>query len=239
MRPNSEFGLKIKSPAKINLFLKLIRKRVDGFHDLESLFAFLDLADDLEVKKTGEFKLEVSGEFAQLLDPKKNLFTKILDFFAEEFHIEKNLHIRIKKNIPISAGLGGGSSNAANFMKILNDIFGLNLSKNDLQKISLKFGSDIPFFFENQASVIRGRGEKIKNFPNFDPIPALLINPKIELSTKEIFTKFDGKFSAEISDKEIEKNDVFSLIKNFPNYLEQPAIAILPIILKILSELKN
>lgn len=231
--------MKIKSPAKINLFLKLLKKRSDGFHELESLFAFLDLADDLEVIKSDQFKLEISGEFAEFLDTKKNLFTKILDFFVSEFHIDKNLHIKIRKNIPIAAGLGGGSSNAAYFMKILNEIFSLNLSKEKLQEISLNFGSDIPFFFEDQASIIRGRGEKIKDFPSFNPIPTLLINPKIELSTKEIYEKFGGKFSTEISDEEIEKTAIFDLIKNLPNDLEKPAIATLPLISEILSELKN
>lgn len=238
--------MKIKSPAKINLFLKLLGKRSDGFHDLESLFAFLDLADDLEVKKSDEFKLEISGEFAEFLDPKKNLFTKILDFFVSEFHIEKNLHIKIQKNIPVAAGLGGGSSNAAFFMMALNQIFSLNLTKKNLQKISLNFGSDIAFFFENQASIIRGRGEKIKNFPSFNPIPILLINPKIELSTKEIYEKFSVmlnsskcNFSTKIADEEIEKIPVLDLIKNFPNDLEKPAITTITTISKILSELKN
>jgi 4-diphosphocytidyl-2-C-methyl-D-erythritol kinase len=231
--------MKIKSPAKINLFLKLLEKKSDGFHELESLFAFLDLTDDLEVKKSDKFKLEISGEFAEFLDPKKNLFTKILDFFVSEFHIDKNLHIKIQKNIPVAAGLGGGSSNAACFMKILNEIFSLNLSKIELQKISLNFGSDIAFFFENHTSIIRGRGEKIKNFLSFNPILTLLINPKIELSTKEIYEKFDGKFSTEISNEKIEKTAIFDLIKNLPNDLEKPAIATLPLISEILSELRN
>lgn len=133
-------------PAKINLFLKVTGKRNDGYHELESLLAFLDLADVLEVKKNAEFELEIDGEFAEFLDQKNNLFTKIIDFFVAEFHIEKNLHIKITKNIPVGGGLGGGSSNAAYFMKALNEIFSLQLSKEKLQEISLNFGSDIAFF---------------------------------------------------------------------------------------------
>ncbi len=228
-----------KCPAKINLFLKLTGKYNGGFHELESLFAFLDLTDELSVEKSNEFSLEISGEFAAKLDKKNNLFTKILDYFAAEFGISKNLNIRITKNIPVSAGLGGGSSNAASFLHALNQIFALGLSLNELQKISLKFGSDIAFLLQNKAAIIRGRGEIIESFPDFAPIPILLINPKIEVSTKEIFTKFDGNFSAKTSNENLLKTDVFNLLKNMPNDLQKPAIAASPLISQIIENLKN
>lgn len=228
-----------KCPAKINLFLKLISKRADGFNELESLFAFLDLHDELEVSISKSPKIEITGEFSKILNPKNNLFTKILDFFSDKFGITKNLHIKIAKNIPIGAGLGGGSSDAAYFMKALNEIFKLNLSKEELQKISLNFGSDIAFFFENQASIIRGRGEIITNFPKFKEIPILLINPKIHLSTKDVFKNHDKNFSHKISDLTLQETAVLELIKTLPNDLTKPAISTLPIISEILSEMKN
>ena len=241
-------------PAKINLFLKLVGKRADGYHELESLFAFLDLADELVVTLlqhtttplrhpelvSGSIpKIEITGEFAELVDEKNNLFTKILDYFTTEFGISKNLQIQITKNIPVAAGLGGGSSDAAFFLRALNEIFSLNLSKTELQKISLNFGSDIAFLLENQASIIKGRGEIIENFPEFEPIPTLLINPRISVSTKEIFEKFDQKFSTEIATDELLKKDIFDLLKNFPNDMERPAISALPLIAEILTQLKN
>jgi 4-diphosphocytidyl-2-C-methyl-D-erythritol kinase len=283
-----------RCPAKINLFLKLTGRRDDGYHELESLFAFLDLADELTVTKKSVIlesqsdsrisgvlnskeklkrsstlcvkddesaTIEVTGEFASFLDPQKNLFTEILDFFAAEFGITKNLHIKIKKNIPVGAGLGGGSSDAAFFMKGLNEIFSLNLSKEELQKISLKFGSDIAFFFEDHASLVKGRGEIIENFPDFKPITALLVNPRISLPTKEVFQKFDVMLSPACPEPvEGSKHDsspcpklcfdpstgsgqaelsITSMLKNFPNDLTKPAIAILPLISEILAELKN
>ncbi|NBV06090.1 MAG: 4-(cytidine 5'-diphospho)-2-C-methyl-D-erythritol kinase [Proteobacteria bacterium] len=226
-------------PAKINLFLKITGKRSDGYHELESLFAFLDLSDELFVKKGDQFKLEISGEFADKIDLKNNLFVKILDFFASEFQISKNLEIKIIKNIPVAAGLGGGSSDAAYFLHALNKIFTLNLSLAELQKISLNFGSDIAFLLQNKAAIVRGRGEKITEFPAFKEISALLINPKIAVSTKEIFTNFDSNFSAKTSDEALLKKDVFDLIKNFPNDMEKPAKSSFPIIAEILQELKN
>jgi 4-diphosphocytidyl-2-C-methyl-D-erythritol kinase len=239
--------IKYKCPAKINLFLKLTGKRVDGYHQLESLFAFLDLADELsisllshpELASRSKPTIKITGEFANLVDPENNLFTKILDYFATEFSISKNLEIKITKNIPVGAGLGGGSSDAAYFMHGLNEIFDLGLSLPELQNISLKFGSDIFFLLGNKAAIVKGRGEIIEEFPQFSPIPTLLINPKISVSTTEIFNKFDGKFSQEIPTKDLLKKDVFDLIKNFSNDMEKPAISMLPLISEIIENLKN
>ncbi len=236
-----------KSYAKINLFLKLTGKRPDGYHELESLFAFLDLADVLEVSLSDNFSFKIDGEFAEELTSQQNIITKILDFFVQEFKISRNLKIHLTKNIPVGAGLGGGSSNAAYFMKALNKIFTLNLSKQELQKISLKFGSDIAFFFEDRASIVKGRGDVIENYADFKEITALLINPKINLSTKDVFAKFDDEFlpeilqiaSNKISTAELQKKDVFDLIINFPNDLTKPAISALLTIENILQQLKN
>ncbi len=231
--------MKFFCPAKLNLFLKVLGKRADGFHDLESLFAFTDLFDVLEVKKSAEFAVKVSGEFANLLDEKNNLFVTIFSFFKEEFNLDAAVKINIEKNIPIGAGLGGGSSNAASFMLALNEIFALNLSKENLQKLSLKFGSDIAFFFESQAAIVKGRGEKITQFPNFAPISALLINPKIHLSTKQIFTNFNANYSPEIATEKLLEKKVLDLTKNLPNDLEYPAIISAPAILKIIENAKD
>ncbi len=231
--------IKYKCPAKINLFLKITEKRADGYHQLESLFAFLDLVDELSMQESKNFILEIGGEFGELVDQKENLFTKILDYFASEFSISKNLKIKITKNIPVGAGLGGGSSDAAYFMHGLNEIFELDLSLAELQKISLKFGSDIFFLLGNKAAIVKGRGEIIEEFPQFSSIPALLINPKISVSTKEIFNKFDGNFSKEIPTKDLLKKDIFDLIENFPNDMEKPAISTLPLIYEIIENLKN
>ncbi len=229
-------------PAKINLFLKVVGKRADGFHELESLFAFTDLSDELSVELSDNFSLEISGEFARFVDQKNNLFVKILDFFtrefANEFNVSRKLKIKIVKNIPVGSGLGGGSSNAAYFIKALNEIFALNLDKESLQEISLKFGSDIAFFFEDHASIVTGRGEVIENFSEFLPMRALLIHPKISLSTKVIFQKLAGNFSQKITASKLKEMWIEDLF-NLPNDLEGPAISTLPIIEEIIDQLKR
>ncbi len=225
-------------PAKINLFLKITGKNAN-YHELESLFAFLDLADELVVEKSEKFALEISGEFSGLVDEKDNLFTKILNYFVEKFAISSNVKIKIVKNIPVGAGLGGGSSNAAFFMKALNEIFALNLTIAEMQRISLNFGSDIAFLLQNKAAIVRGRGEIITNYPEFEKIPALLINPKIFVSTAKIFQDFDGNFSAKIVDSDLLEKDVFNLTIKLENDLQKPAILNAKIIGEILENLRN
>ena len=243
-------NFKIKCPAKINLFLHITNKRPDGFHELQSLITKIDLFDELVVEKSTKFSLEINGEFAEFIEINNNLFTKILDYFVKNFHIDPNLKIILQKNIPVGAGLGGGSSNGAYFIKILNEIFALKLSKIDMQKISLNFGSDIAFFFENEACLMSGRGEfltEISHFKNeFKKLKILLINPKIHLSTKEIFQDFAEKkyqFSSKILErtfleKSLEKS-LQEILQNFNNDLEKPAISKAPVIFEILQNLQK
>lgn len=227
-------------PAKINLCLKLLSKRPDGYHALESLFALLDIADELTVDcSQSALQLDISGPYAAYIDPKNNLLTQILDYFHTHFQISKNLHVSLTKNIPVGAGLGGGSSNAAFFMTALNTLFSLNLSKERLQEISLHFGSDIAFFFEGKACIVKGRGEVIEPFPAFQPIAALLVNPNIHLSTKDIFARFDGNFSAEIATSTLLQKDVLELVRELPNDTEKTAIANAPIIGDMLQDMLN
>jgi len=142
--------------------------------------------------------------------------------------------------------LGGGSSDAAFFMLALNKIFALNLKKAELQKISFKFGSDIAFLFEDQASIVKNRGQVVAKYPLFEDIFILLVNPKINLPTKDVFKKFaeqnarhGNKFSAETNITKLQETDVFDLLKNFPNELTKPAESICENITQILLELKN
>jgi 4-diphosphocytidyl-2-C-methyl-D-erythritol kinase len=237
---------KTKCPAKINLFLHITNKRPDGFHELQSLITKINLFDELSVEKSAKFSLEINGEFAEYIDIKNNLFTKILDYFAKNFNIDTNLKISLQKNIPVGAGLGGGSSNGAYFIQILNEIFALKLSKNDMQKISLNFGSDIAFFFENETCLMSGRGEfllPISQFKNdFEKLKILLINPKIHLSTKEIFQDFAEKkhqFSSKISEKIFLENSLLEILQRFNNDLEEPAISKAPAIAEILQNLRK
>jgi len=242
-----------KSPAKINLFLKVLNTRDDGFHDLSSLMILINIFDEIYIEKSDRFSLEISGKFANLVNIKNNLFITILDYFQQHFAISNNLKIKLIKNIPVGAGLGGGSSNACQFMIILNEIFNLNLSKSQLQKISFNFGCDIAFFFENSPQIIAKKGDELIKYPQeISQLLGILIYPQINLSTKEVFNKFD--LEKKIFDQnQNSHNSIFSnnsaidflenkisnlsinQILELPNDLENPAFKIAPII----GEIKN
>jgi 4-diphosphocytidyl-2-C-methyl-D-erythritol kinase len=237
--------LKLNAPAKVNLFLKITAIRDDGYHELYSLFVFLDLADQLEISKSDHFHLSFDGEFAANLanDLKDNILTKTIDLFHQQFGISRNLAIKLTKNIPIGSGLGGGSSDCASLMKALNQIYNLKLSKKQLQEISLKLGSDIAFFLQDQACLIAGRGEIMLKSYDFEPMPVLIINPRISISTKEVYQRFDQQFRGNTNDKVIFdhnvknflSNDIFNLIKDIDNDLLNPASMIAAEIKEILS----
>ena len=258
-----------KTPAKINLFLKVKDLREDGYHNLESLMAFVNIYDEISVEKSQKFSLEITGEFAKFIDINNNLFLTILNYFQHNYAISNNLKIKIVKNIPVGAGLGGGSSNACYFMKILNEIFNLKLTKQKLQKISFNFGCDIAFFFEDCAQILSGKGEDLLDYNNFTTFEALLIYPQINLSTKQVFLEFSkSKNSNKNPDKNFDKNfdlqnnqikkidqkinflntnytiaDLKNLsinqILQLPNDLQEPAIAIAGVILEIIENVKK
>lgn len=237
--PAAALARNYRCPAKINLFLKLLNKRDDGYHNLQSLIAPIDLFDEISIVPNRNFSVKFCGEFADFVDQKNNLFTDIFAFFVSEFRLSSGLKLVVTKNIPVGAGLGGGSSNAAGFIKIINQIFKLELNKSELQAIGLRFGSDIPFFFEDRASLVSGRGELIFPFYSFNPIKILLINPKIILSTASVFSRVGNHFSEEISSTELANLSIDKLLNDMPNDLTEAAILILPIIGQILHDVEN
>ncbi|MFM7621179.1 MAG: 4-(cytidine 5'-diphospho)-2-C-methyl-D-erythritol kinase [Alphaproteobacteria bacterium] len=229
-------------PAKINLCLKILNQRPDGFHNLLSLVSKINLFDVLSVEKSSSFSLKISGPFAKLIDNNNNLFLTILNYFQENYSINNNLKITLEKNIPVGAGLGGGSSNACSFMNILNQIFELNLSNQELQKISLNFGSDIAFFFKETPQIMMSRGEVLHDFNNLKKLHIVLIYPQINLSTKKIFSEYSLTKKPTSSQDNLPTHDQ-NFLKNFSqqqffqmaNDLENIAIKHAPII----EELKN
>ncbi len=210
-------------PAKINLFLKVINKRCDGYHNLLSVITKINLCDQLSVGISDHFSLKIFGQFENLINPKNNLLTSILNYFQEKYSITNNLKIILEKNIPVGAGLGGGSSDACSFMKILNEIFNLNLTKSELQKISLNFGSDIAFFFEETTQMVMNRGETLHDYNDLEKLEIVLIYPQINLSTKKIFQDY-AKHNLNHLQLINAKNNFLESANNFSNTLSQQQI---------------
>ncbi len=181
-------SLKLFSPAKINLFLNVLSKRADGYHELETLFERVSLGDDITLKlKPFGISLKVSSR--EVPSGPKNLVVKAAELLRRECSVRQGVAITLKKRIPVSAGLGGGSSNAATVLLGLNRLWRLHLSKEKLLKLAAMLGSDVPFFIlETPLAWGRGRGEKLKLETGLKrKLWHCLVKPPFGISTKEAY----------------------------------------------------
>jgi len=231
-----------KSFAKINLFLEIISKNANNYHIIDSLMAFIDIYDVIEVKKSSQQKskidLEIVGEQdLQFLGKKNdNILIKTTNLMAKKFNFVPNIEIKLKKNIPIAAGLGGGSSNAATLIEILIKLYNLKISKQELQEVAIEIGSDVPFCLHKKIAKISGIGEKITNIEINQPqLHLLIINPKIPVDTGKIFQNYQ---LPENNKQNNQENDLISIIQGRKNHLQLVAEEFCPQIRKILENLR-
>ena len=185
--------LKIKTPAKINLTLEVLNKREDGYHNIQSIMQMINLYDYLtiSVEDSDEELITLSGTSDEIPYNEKNLVYKATKIFLDKTNIHnKHIDIYIEKNIPISAGLAGGSTNAAGTIYGLNKLFNNILSKPEMHELCAKLGSDLNVCLEGGCLLATGRGEKIEKLPTRE-FPVSLIKPKeLGISAKEAYTKF-------------------------------------------------
>ena len=213
-----------KSPAKVNLFLRVLRKRQDHFHDLASLFQAIDLVDLLHIEKSHEDVFTCSD--SNLPIDGKNLVIKARELFRDKTGLKFPVKIHLDKKIPARAGLGGGSSNAATTLFALKTLSGLSISDHELASWSAEIGSDIPFFFSKGSAYCEGRGERVRNV-DLPSASFFICKPAFGLSTPEVFRALD---LANLS-----KEDPEALLDGFckgnglmVNDLEVPAFSIQP-----------
>jgi 4-diphosphocytidyl-2-C-methyl-D-erythritol kinase len=177
--------LEIKAPAKINFGLHVISKRDDGFHNIETIFYPLkDLYDVLTFTISDKFNFTCHNND---LENDQNLIIKAKELLEQVAKRKFNVKINLDKNIPIGAGLGGGSSDAAATLLSLNEMFNLKLETETLKIIALQLGSDVPFFISSKPSFAEGRGEIISLLDFEIKYTILIINPGIHISTKEVY----------------------------------------------------
>lgn len=184
---------KFRSPAKLNLFLKIKNKRKDGFHNLETIFERIDLCDKISIVVNDSGEIKVCCD-KKICPQKSNLAYRAAKLIKETFNIREGISIKIKKVIPVGSGLGGASSNAATVLLALNKILKLNLSKNKLISSAKELGSDVPFFIlETSCARGYGRGEILKPILVNRNIKFwhVLVVPKFRNLTKDMYRKFD------------------------------------------------
>jgi 4-diphosphocytidyl-2-C-methyl-D-erythritol kinase len=183
--------ISLKSYAKINFGLNIISKRPDGYHNIETVFYPIQLYDELLIKASNAFTFKSNSDI--LTSNKDNLIIKAKKAVEKYIKRELNVDVILRKNIPIGAGLGGGSSNAATMLQALNGIFSLNLSEHELLDIASKLGSDVPFFLDPLPKFAEGKGEILRHINFQINYPVLIVNPGIHVSTPWAYSKIRTK----------------------------------------------
>lgn len=180
--------MNLKSPAKINLFLRVFSRRTDGYHDLETLFERVDLCDDV-VLSLRDRGIVCRTDCPELPQDERNIAVRAANLLRTTCRVDKGASIKIRKRIPIAAGLGGGSSNAATVLAGLNRLWRLNLSEKRLLDLGARLGSDVPFFLTNTSfAVATGRGEKLRSLDGVNlKIWHVIVKPPFGISTKQAY----------------------------------------------------
>lgn len=182
------------APAKINLGLRVTGVREDGYHELESLFLPLDLADDVEVELRDQpgVALELEGAAPDVPGDARNLAVRAAAAFLEAAGLEAGVRIRLHKQIPSGAGLGGGSSDAAAVLRALEGLRPGRLAPERLAELALGLGADVPWFLDPRPAAVSGIGERIEPVKGFPRLALLLLNPGIPVSTAEVYRARDA-----------------------------------------------
>ncbi len=181
--------LDLESPAKVNLRIEILKKREDGYHEIETILQKISLHDTLHFSLKKEKGVTITTDHPSLPAGKNNLVYKAVQSMLKVSGYKGGVHIQIEKRIPIGAGLGGGSSDAATTLKALNQLLKLRVSKRRLMEMGLEIGADVPFFFLEGAAMGSGIGERLKKVE----LPALwfvLIYPNFEVSTRWAYQNF-------------------------------------------------
>jgi 4-diphosphocytidyl-2-C-methyl-D-erythritol kinase len=233
------------SPCKVNLILNILGKRADGFHELETVLQPVNFCDELFFERGGK-TIELSCSEKSLPTDSKNLVYRAAASFLAAAKISDGIKIHLEKKIPLAAGLGGGSGNAAVTLLGLNELFDSPLSIKKLHELAATLGSDINFFLQNQPALATGRGEKVESLENF---PALngnaffLVHPGFGVSTPWAYQNL-ARFPSALNGKKNRAQKLISLLQTadlktaaaeFYNSLEAPALDKFPV-LKLYQE---
>ncbi|WP_195940730.1 4-(cytidine 5'-diphospho)-2-C-methyl-D-erythritol kinase [Romboutsia sp. 1001713B170131_170501_G6] len=219
-------SIELKSRAKINLSIDVLGKRDDGYHLVEMIMQTIDLYDVIKIKQLDTNDVVIKSNSSHIPLDNDNIVYKAIELLRQRFNINKGIEVFIEKNIPVAAGMAGGSSNAAAVLVGLNKLWKLNLTEQELQELGLKLGADVPYCISGKTALAEGIGEKlsyIKGLPK--NISILICKPNLFVSTKDVYQGLDlnnivkrpnNKFLIEC----LEKEDIDSLSKNMSNVLE-------------------
>ena len=236
--------MKIKAYAKINISLDIVGKREsDGYHLLKMIMQNIDLYDEISVEKQKE-GITISCNKNYVPTDSRNLAYKAASLFKETYNIEDGVHIDIVKNIPVSAGLAGGSTDAAAVLKLMNKIFEVNVSDEELMDIGLKLGADIPYCINGGTALCEGIGEKITTLQPFKDKILVLVKPSFGVSTKEVYKSFNLDRvrvhpKTENLIEAMENDNLYYVANNMKNLLENVTLRKHNILIKIKEDMNR
>ncbi|MCC6759264.1 MAG: 4-(cytidine 5'-diphospho)-2-C-methyl-D-erythritol kinase [Candidatus Omnitrophica bacterium] len=238
-------SVSLRSYAKLNLFIKVLRKRPDNFHDLETIFERISLYDDIRLTSNSTGKIKIICSHPQVPKGPKNLVYKVAQMLQKRFGITKGVTITIKKNIPVAAGLAGGSSNGATTLLGLNKIWELKLSQKELVEIGAQVGSDVAFFLYNSSWALgEGRGERITPLPIKAKFWHVVVVPRLKMYSKDVFTRLNLRLTKKGADVNIltlalKGNSPLKAGDLLHNDLETSILSIRPELLRVKNRLRK
>ena len=233
------------APAKLNLCLHVVGRRADGYHELQSLVAFADVADELEASEAREDTLEVTGPFApSLKNGDTNLVLRAVAAFRERFGargVAARLAFRLRKNLPVAAGVGGGSADAAATLRLMARLSADGIMAGELRALALTLGADVPMCLMSQPLEARGIGEIIRLVPNFPACHAVLINPLVPVATADVFRRLKQHENPPVPPlpDPLTRPGLALWLEETRNDLEPAAIALVPVIGDLIAGMRT
>lgn len=234
--------MEIKAYAKINIALDVVGKREDGYHLLRMIMQTIDLYDTIDIEKI-DSGITIQCNKHYVPTDERNLAYKAAKLFKETYSINQGVDIKITKNIPVSAGLAGGSTDAAGVLKLMNKLFDINASDEELKALGLKLGADVPYCINGGTALCEGIGEKITELNSFKDKILVLIKPPFGVSTKEVYKAFDLSrviFHPRIDEliDKMKDDDIYFVADNMKNLLENVTLRKHKVIMNIKDEVK-
>ena len=239
--------MKVKACAKINLCLDVLSRRSNGYHDVEMVMTNIDIADVLEIRELEEKKISLICNNKDLATDETNLIYKAIVLLQKETKRDFGVEVRLEKNIPMEAGMAGGSADAAATLKAVNELFQLDISTDRLLELGACLGADIPFCIMGGTALAEGIGEKLTKLKPVPKLKLLIAKPKAGLSTKLVYENLDIDNMNKTGFKHKDVREMVSIIesdeaddiktlqiaKALNNILEVPSLRLLPLIAEI------
>ncbi len=243
MTMKKQQSILLEAHAKINLTLDVLCRRNDGYHEVKMIMQSIDLADTIELHEQ-EKNITVSTDYPGLACDKSNLVYRAAMLLRERFEVRQGVRIHLQKKIPLAAGLAGGSTDAAAVLRGLNQLWKLNLTVEDLQKIGAEIGSDVPFCLQGGTMLAAGRGEILSPLPDIPPCWLVLIKPPVDVSTAWVYGNYKSDDKIHHPDTEgvircLREKDLNGIAARLGNVLETVTMAAYPEIAMIKQCLKE